>query len=208
VLWLLLLASPEVAARHEQEGVRLLIENRLAEAQKELEKCVMLDPDASSCHRHLGVLFAKVDDSKRSLHHYRLYVTLDPYAEDAGVVRRMIRDAGGDPIPDPPPRALMPKPAGTAPISKELESLARSIGQEGERALLAGGRDRARTLLEACVELNPAAAACHRSLGVLFAQIDDTKRAIAHYKRYVALAPDSADAARVQKIIVDAERKR
>ncbi len=205
---LLLIATPESLA-HEKKGVQLLLSGHLKEAQKELEICVQLDPNAASCHRSLGVIFAQNDDVNRSIHHYKVYVTLDPYAADAAQVRKIIADTTGEHLPEPPPRTLTSelKNAGGPPIDTKLKSLARELGEEGEAALGTGNVERARTLLLACIELNPWSAGCHRSLGVMFARIDDTKKALEHYRRYVELAPDAPDAARVRRMIADSERK-
>jgi regulator of sirC expression with transglutaminase-like and TPR domain len=207
-LVLTLLATPESLA-HEKKGVQLLLSGRVDDAQRELETCVRLDPNAASCHRHLGVLFAQRDDANRSIHHYKVYVTLDPYADDAGAVRRIISEITGEKLPEPPPRTLTSelKNAGAPPLDAKIKTLAREVGEEGETALQGGNVERARTLLLACIELNPASALCHRSLGVLFARVDDTKMALHHYKSYVRLAPDAPDAARVRRMIADSERK-
>lgn len=203
-------ASSQEATRHEQQGAKYLLEGRLDDAERELLRCVRIDPKSASCHRHLGVLFAKTGDEKRSVHHYRAYVTLDPYADDAGQVRKIIEKATGEVMPAPPPKYDTPSPAPSPgrSVSKELERLARNVGDEGKRALMDGKLKRAETLLLACVELNPSAAGCHRSLGVFYAKKDDTKKAIEHYKRYVALAPNGPDAEQVRRMISDAERRR
>ncbi len=204
LLTLLLIATP-ASLEHEKKGVQLYLSGHLAEAQRELETCVRLDPNTASCHRHLGVLFAKTDDLARSIHHYKVYVTLDPYADDAPQVRKIIADTTGERIPEPPPRTLAASPPPA--LDPKLKTLARDLGNEAETSLAAGRVDRARTLLLACLELNPISAGCHRSLGVLYARIDDTKQALAHYRRYIELAPDAPDAARVRRMIADSEGK-
>ena len=208
-LVLTLIAAP-AAFQHEKKGVQLLLSGKVVEAQRELETCVKLDPNAASCHRHLGVIFAQKDDVVRSVHHYKVYVTLDPYADDAHEVRRIIAETTGEKIPEPPPRTLAAdhKQAGAPELDPKLKSLAREVGEYGQVALQGGKIERARKLLLACVELNPWSAACHRNLGVLFARIDDTKKAIQHYRSYVELAPHAPDAPRVRQMISDSERKR
>lgn len=201
-------ASPQEATRHEQAGMKHLLAGRVEDAERELLRCVELDPKAASCHRHLGVLFAQTGAEKRSIHHYRAYVTLDPYASDAHRVRKIIEDATGEELPPPPAKIRIPPVASGPKVSAELQKLARGVGSEGQQAMVNGKVARAETLLLACVELDPSAANCHRSLGVLYAKKEETKKAIAHYKRYVALAPESSDAERVRRMIQDAERKR
>lgn len=208
LLCLLLIATPQ-SRQHERKGAELLLAGKVKEAQRELETCIRLDPNAVTCHRHLGVIFAKQDDVTRSIHHYKVYVTLDPYASDAHEVRRIIKQATGEQIPDPPARTLAAdlKKAGQPPLDPKIKTLAQQIGTEGESAIAAGRLERARTLLFACIELNPWSAGCHRSLGVLFARLDEAKKAIEHYRRYVELAPDAPDAPRVRRMIADSERK-
>jgi len=207
-LLLALIATPQ-SLEHEKKGVQHLLAGRLEAAQLELETCVRLDQNAASCHRHLGVIFAQRDDVTRSIYHYKMYITLDPYADDASKVRRIIEDTTGEKLPEPPPRGLTTdlKSAGAPPDDAKLKKLAREIGEEGESALGAGNTERAKVLLAACIELNPSSALCHRSLGVLYARIDDTKKALHHYRYYVQLAPDAPDAARVKRMIADSEKK-
>jgi regulator of sirC expression with transglutaminase-like and TPR domain len=196
---ILLLSTPQ-SLEHEKKGVQLLLSGHLEEAQRELETCVRLDPNAASCHRHLGVIFAQRDDLTRSIHHYKVYVTLDPYAADAPKVRKIIADSTGEKLPEPPPREL-------GIVDEKIKTLAREVGEEGEASLGRGNVDRAKTLLLACIELNPASALCHRSLGVLYARADNSKLALEHYRRYVQLAPDAPDADRVRRMIADSEKR-
>lgn len=73
-------------------GRRFLLQGRLGDSQQALEECVRLDPDNAACHRYLGVLFAKQDDTVAAVRHYRRYIELAPTASDADRVRAMLKD--------------------------------------------------------------------------------------------------------------------
>jgi hypothetical protein len=94
-------------------------------------------------------------------------------------------------------------PRKRAPKSAAVR--ARELEREGRRAVLAGDLLRAEKLLLECTRLAQIAA-CHRSLGVLYAQTGRTKESIEQYRKYLELAPKAADADNVKKILAEAER--
>lgn len=53
------------------------------------------------------------------------------------------------------------------------------------------------------LELDPTFGRSHRLLGVLYVALKKNDSAVTHYERYLALEPDAADAAEVQKIVDD-----
>jgi Tfp pilus assembly protein PilF len=69
---------------------------------------------------------------------------------------------------------------------------------------MTGDLGTAEKLLLTCVSKAPRYAKCHRSLGVLYAQLDKPDRSIKHYKKYLTLAPNAQDAARVRALIEQA----
>lgn len=93
-------------------------------------------------------------------------------------------------------RARRPKPAGNAD----------QLSLDGSRALMQGDLTTAERLLKRCLRVDPSQASCHRTLGVLYAQKDDPQRSIAHYRKYVQLQPNAADAKRVREMIRTAEQ--
>lgn len=92
-----------------------------------------------------------------------------------------------------------PKPA------KPAGGDAAQLASDGSRALMQGDLTSAERLLTRCLKADPGFANCHRTLGVLYAQRDDTQRSIQHYRKYVQLAPGAADAERVRQMIRKAE---
>jgi hypothetical protein len=87
------------------------------------------------------------------------------------------------------------------------ENKAKGFAAKGKKFLIVGKVAAAEEALTRCVALDPDHADCHRLLGVLYAQKDETSRSIRHYKRYVELRPDAPDAARVNRMVRDAEQQ-
>jgi pSer/pThr/pTyr-binding forkhead associated (FHA) protein len=102
------------------------------------------------------------------------------------------------------PREIRRRVVPRAPRPKAL-SQADQLEVEGRTALLAGQMSVAREALTKCIGVKANHAACHRLLGVLYAQQDDPKRSLEHYKKYVELKPTAPDADKVRKIIAEAE---
>ena len=115
------------------------------------------------------------------------------------------------PAPPPPPP---PPPPATPTVSarqKRLQaarraaarkaSLVRSLVERGKRLVINGDFARAEKTLKECLRLEPNQPDCHRNLGVLYAQQDQTASAIRHYRRYVELRPNAGDAGRVREIL-------
>ncbi len=84
----------EKAKRYELLGRRALLGGDLVNAEASLKVCLKTAP-YPPCHRQLGILYAKRDDPRRALDHYRKYVELDPSARDADEVRKFIASQGG-----------------------------------------------------------------------------------------------------------------
>ena len=77
----------------------------------------------------------------------------------------------------------------------------RTLVERGKRLVINGDFAQAEKTLRECLRLEPNQPDCHRNLGVLYAQQDQTASAIRHYRRYVELRPDAGDAARVREIL-------
>lgn len=70
----------------------------------------------------------------------------------------------------------------------------------------AGNRERARREFEAVLKQNPNYAPAHYGLGLLYDDDrGDRRRAVEHYRRYLALAPEAADADQVREWLRAAE---
>jgi tetratricopeptide (TPR) repeat protein len=71
----------------------------------------------------------------------------------------------------------------------------------------AGERQNSRREFESIIKENPNYAPAHYGLAVLFDdELHDRKRAVDHYRRYLALAPEAADANRVREWLRKAEQ--
>lgn len=105
-------------------------------------------------------------------------------------------------------------PAPTKPVSRRRKKRRQSAGRRdlalamryelrGRKALLAGDLAGAERILKLCLR-TAEYPDCHRCLGILYASRDEPRRAVRHYRRYVELKPDAADAQRVREIISQA----
>jgi serine/threonine protein kinase len=89
-------------------------------------------------------------------------------------------------------------------MSKTQLTKARELEREGRRALLTGDLSRAEKLLLDCTRIAPLPP-CYRSLGVIYAQLQDTKASLTNYKKYLELAPNASDAPYVKRIVEEAK---
>lgn len=96
-------------------------------------------------------------------------------------------------------RAKRPKP--TKPRNTD------TLAADGFRAMSNGDYTTAERILKRCLAVDASSAQCHRTLGVLYAYIDDPQRSLYHYKRYVELQPNAPDAAKVRDMIRSAEQQ-
>jgi regulator of sirC expression with transglutaminase-like and TPR domain len=87
------------------------------------------------------------------------------------------------------------------PSKAQRVQRAKRLLKLGTRHLLAGRLERAKESLIECVQLDPEAAECHRSLGTLYRRARSTHRAREHFQRYLELTPGAPDAERIQKLI-------
>ena len=96
-------------------------------------------------------------------------------------------------------------PAAAVPATTHLSfadktRLRRLIG-DGKRLLINGDFKRAEAALQACLQIAPATADCHRALGILYANQKRIEEAIHHYQHYLTYRPDASDAPRVREIL-------
>jgi Flp pilus assembly protein TadD len=161
-------------------------------------RALELDPSLFEAHYNLALALEKLGDVDGAATQYRETLRLRPaYAPawlnlGAGLyAQRRYRDAiavyrealGHDP--------------DSAPIRNNLA--------EAYRA--AGDREKARHEFEALLRKNPDYAAAHYGLAVLLDdEGGDRRLAVDHYRRYLALAPQAPDAAKVREWLQQAER--
>ena len=123
------------------------------------------------------------------------------------------------PIEEPPPVVKPPPPpvesatpnaqlrrrraaaAAARRAAARRASLIKQLVERGKRLVINGDFARAEKDLRDCLRLDPNQPDCHRNLGVLYAQQDQTASAIKHYRRYIELRPDAGDASRVREIL-------
>jgi serine/threonine protein kinase len=73
------------------KGTRLLLAGDLRGAEKQLTGCIAL-AEIPDCYRSLGVLYANLKDTERSIKHYKKYIELRPDSSDAPQIRQWIND--------------------------------------------------------------------------------------------------------------------
>lgn len=74
------------------EGVKAYKAEKLPDAVTLFSKAVRLDPRHADAHRSLGIAYAKSNQPKQAVQHYRTYLKLAPAAPDAATVRKFIED--------------------------------------------------------------------------------------------------------------------
>jgi hypothetical protein len=112
-----------------------------------------------------------------------------------------------------PDKAIDAATAGAAPtkaapdapkpgLSKAQRALrAKQLSKTGAKLLIAGRTQKAKDVLTECIQLDPASAECHKSLGTLYRRIRSTHKAREHFTRYLELAPGAPDAPRIRKML-------
>jgi pSer/pThr/pTyr-binding forkhead associated (FHA) protein len=87
-----------------EEGVALISDADYVAALAKLQKALDIDPSFAEAHKAMGVCYAHLQEADKGAFHYEQYLKLDPGAEDAPEVRRMLADyyrtRGGNPEPE------------------------------------------------------------------------------------------------------------
>ncbi len=123
-----------------------------------------------------------------------------------------------EPVREPEPEVELPVGDAVAPKAKARATKKRprprrrsksaaiaKLAADGTTALINGDLTQAERMLTKCIKADAPLPVCHRTLGVLYAQRDDTRRSLYHYRKYVELAPKAPDASRVRRMIRRAE---
>jgi hypothetical protein len=174
------------------------LEPRVEEKLKLYQRVLALDPGRFEAHYNLGLILERTGKPAQAQAEYRETLRLRPsftpaalnlgallygekrYPEAVAVYRQAL-------VADPRSEAV------------------RNNLAEAYRA--AGDRAGARREFEAVLERNPDYAPAHYGLAVLDDEPHgDRRRAAEHYRRYLALAPEAADAERVRQWLNEAER--
>ncbi len=90
------------SARLYEEGVALISDADYVAALAKLQKALDIDPSFAEAHKAMGVCYAHLQEAEKGAFHYEQYLKLNPGAEDAPEVRRMLADyyrtrGGGEP---------------------------------------------------------------------------------------------------------------
>lgn len=96
--------------------------------------------------------------------------------------------------------------AGPKPASEPRSAVA--LLEEGIHLLKAKDYERALTVLQRCVALDPKLADCHLKLGSAYAYLMEFDKAAEQYREFLKLDPDSPYASRVQDILKAYEQKK
>lgn len=108
-------------------------------------------------------------------------------------------------VEEDPSGAKRPRPAvnNKTLLLKKRREEADVQFRQGKTMTLNGDLSNAEKALKGCLKLQPDHANCHRGLGVVYAQLGDTARACAYYKKYLELLPNASDAESVRQAIRD-----
>jgi Tfp pilus assembly protein PilF len=147
-------------------------------------------PDMTEAHYNLALALERLGQRKEAEAEYRaalrLQSGLEPAAINLGAL--LYDDHRLDEAIDVYRRALAAAP-GSIALRNNLAETYRRAGQA----------ENARREFEAILAARPDYAPAHYGLALLYDdQLRDRERAIEHYRRYLALAPDAADAGRVR----------
>jgi ABC transport system ATP-binding/permease protein len=75
-----------------EEGVALIGDADYVGALGKLSLALDLDPKLADAHKAMGVCYAHLQEADKGAYHYEQYLKLNPGAEDAAQVRRMLAD--------------------------------------------------------------------------------------------------------------------
>jgi pSer/pThr/pTyr-binding forkhead associated (FHA) protein len=86
-----------------EEGVALISDADYVAALAKLQKALEIEPSMAEAHKAMGVCYAHLQEADKGAFHYEQYLKLNPGAEDAPEVRRMLADyyrTRGNPEPE------------------------------------------------------------------------------------------------------------
>ena len=106
--------------------------------------------------------------------------------EDTGATKRALRT-----------RTTVPRESRPKSSRGEVVKLV----QAGDSALRAGKVDEALDNFTRAIAADPSHAPAHRGLGSVYVMLGRDGEAAAAYKRYLSLAPNASDAARIQALL-------
>jgi Tfp pilus assembly protein PilF len=189
----------EVSGEHKAYELfnQALLEARLEEKMRLYRAAIQLDPSLFEAHYNLALALEKTGRRAEAASEYRETLRLRPAYTAASL------NLGA---------ALYGEKRYQEAIEVYRDALARDPRSEAARNNLAeayraaGAREQARREFERVLKDNPDYAPAHYGLGVLLDdERGDRRRAAEHYRRYLALAPQAADADQVRQWLQQAE---
>jgi len=166
------------------------------EAARQYEALLADNPDSPTVREELGRLLYRSGHYADSAPHLQVAVASRP---DDAVLRQELAyalDQGGDREQAATAYREVLERAPDAVIARAL--LAENLFGRGQQA-------EAMTLLEAGLQRTPDAPLLHRELGSLLERSQRPEEAVAAYRSYVQLAPNTPDAAAIQKRVAKLE---
>ena len=96
----------------------------------------------------------------------------------------------------------------TAVPEKRKPEQAQQLYQEGTEQLRNHDLNQAVSTLNRCLAIDPSFANCHRLLGATYAQLKDPEQGAIHYRKFLQLAPEDPEAAKVRIFLEQYEATR
>ncbi len=100
-----------------------------------------------------------------------------------------------------------PPPQPDKAAEEEVDP-AEKLYEEGTGLYRKGQYTDAASALNQCLKVNPALAKCHMALASTYAKLKEPELGAQHYRRFIQLAPDDPQAARVKLLLEEYEASR
>lgn len=197
-----------------QQGDAHYEAGRYKMAESEYLKALAIDPAYADVHYNLGVLYdTQLADRGRAISHFTAYVELQPNAPDSALVRLWMREAE---------LAISESRASEMARAEAMDRIMEMTSPLAIDETGAGLRDAAMRQAEAefqqgrareavaayrrALDFDPDFAEIHYNLGVIYDdELQDDRKAVRHYRRYLELRPQAEDADLVKSWLMIAE---
>lgn len=161
-----------------------------AEAARLRQEAAALAADNEALRADLAAAEAARDRNRRLV--LEVARKAQGFQREAAELREKLKAAADRGRPAAPAREAAVEPAPSAPSRDRVFAAGSALLQAGRAA-------DAEKLFLSLVESDPSDAAAHFNLGVIYDEsLNQPKKAVAHYGRYLELNPDAADAAAVR----------
>lgn len=176
------------------------LEGKLEEKVTLYRKALELDPELVDARYNLALTLERLGRKSDAEREYRETLRLHPDHTPAALnLGASLYEAGRLPEAAEVYRQALERDRESARLRNNLAETYRAMGEDAK----------ARREFETILKANPGYAPAHYGLAVLFDdRLKDRRRAAEHYRRYLALAPDAADAEEVRRWLEAAEDKK